>query len=295
MPAADAVLSARFCCAPSRQGHRFSYLFSLRRRALGSSENQRDPPSHDLSAAIQLARANGFRLPAVCGIRNERPPASCRVVLPEDRVVSNISSLHLFGGIMLASYSRLRFSAFWLTFSLLCVIGVQAQSGGSASINGTVTDATGAVVPNAKIEVRNPVSGFSHTSTSDANGTFSIANVPFNTYHLTVSGQGFAPYAGDVDVRSSVPVNVNVTLKVVGSQESVTVEADGGDLVENTPTFHTDVDRGLFKLPLESQSSSVSSLVTLSTPGIAADSIWTVPRHGRSCAEFVLGHLHKRA
>src|SRR6202023_2590998 len=58
-----------------------------------------------------------------------------------------------------------------------------------------------------------------------------------------------------------------------GSTEAVTVEAQGGDLVENDPTFHTDVDKNLFdKLPLESQSSSVSSLVTLSTPGISADS-----------------------
>jgi hypothetical protein len=43
--------------------------------------------------------------------------------------------------------------------------------------------------------------------------------------------------------------------------------------LENDSTFHTDVDRALFeKLPLESQSSSLSSLVTLTTPGIAADS-----------------------
>ena len=43
--------------------------------------------------------------------------------------------------------------------------------------------------------------------------------------------------------------------------------------MENDPTFHTDVDRGLFeRLPLESQSSSLSSLVTLSSPGVAADS-----------------------
>ena len=57
-----------------------------------------------------------------------------------------------------------------------------------------------------------------------------------------------------------------------GSSESVTVEA-GNDLVENDSTFHTDVDKDLFdKLPLESASSSLSSLVTLTTPGIAADS-----------------------
>jgi hypothetical protein len=45
------------------------------------------------------------------------------------------------------------------------------------------------------------------------------------------------------------------------------------DLIENTPTAHTDVSRQLFdKVPLESQSSSVSSLVTLTTPGVTADS-----------------------
>ena len=53
----------------------------------------------------------------------------------------------------------------------------------------------------------------------------------------------------------------------------MTVEGAGEDLLEKTSTFHTDVDRDLFdKMPLESRSSSVSSLVTLSSPGIAADS-----------------------
>jgi hypothetical protein len=51
------------------------------------------------------------------------------------------------------------------------------------------------------------------------------------------------------------------------------VEATGSDLLENDSTFHTDVDRGLFdKMPLESPSSSVSSLVTLASPGVVADS-----------------------
>ena len=59
---------------------------------------------------------------------------------------------------------------------------------------------------------------------------------------------------------------------MTGSSTSVTVEA-GGDLVENDPTGHTDVDRDLFnKVPLESQSSSLSSLVTLASPGVSADS-----------------------
>ena len=97
--------------------------------------------------------------------------------------------------------------------------------------------------------------------------------MPFNPYHLQVNCSGFAPYSQDVDVRSSVPLDLAVKLEVVGSNTTVTVEASAEDLLENTPVFHTDVDRGLFdKIPVESASSSVSSLVTLATPGIAADS-----------------------
>jgi len=151
---------------------------------------------------------------------------------------------------------------------------VQCQSvGNSGSISGSVVDPTGAVVPNATVEIRNPVSGFDRSTTTDTAGKFAFTNIPFNPYHLTVTAPGFGSHAQDIEPRSSVPVNVAVTLRVSGSTTQVTVEAEGGDLVENDPTFHTDVDRNLFdKLPLESQSSSVSSLVTLATPGISADS-----------------------
>jgi len=174
---------------------------------------------------------------------------------------------------MLASYVKSRSATFLLTIFLALNVIAHAQSGSSTSITGTVVDPSGAVVTNATVEVRNPVSGFSRNAVTDASGKFVVPNVPFNPYHVTVTGQGFAPYSGDVDVRSTVPVNLNIALKVGGAAESVTVEANGGDLIETTSTFHTDVDRGLFdKLPLESQSSSLSSLVTLSSPGIAADS-----------------------
>jgi hypothetical protein len=150
---------------------------------------------------------------------------------------------------------------------------VAAQSvGNSGSINGSVADPTSAVVSNARVEIHNSVSGFDRFTTTDAAGKFAFTNVPFNPYHLTVTAEGFSSQAQDVEPRSAVPVNVAVTLQVAGSTTKVTVEA-GGDLIENDSTFHTDVDRGLFdKLPLESASSPVSSFITLSTPGIAADS-----------------------
>src|ERR1700723_3855647 len=162
----------------------------------------------------------------------------------------------------------------WAAIAVFAASFASAQSvGNSGSLNGTVLDQTGAVVARAKVEVRNPVSGFDRSTTTDDDGKFAFTNIPFNPYHLIVTAPGFMKYAQDVEPRSSVPLNVSVKLQIAGSTEAVTVEAQGGDLVENDSTFHTDVDRALFdKLPLESQSSSVSSLITLSTPGVAADS-----------------------
>jgi hypothetical protein len=167
-----------------------------------------------------------------------------------------------------------------LLFSSLVFIGVvfffciqaSAQTS-SGTLQGVVTDPSGAVVPGATVEIHNPVSGYDRTVKTDGAGKFTISNVPFNPYHLTVNTKGFAPYTQDVDIRSVVPTSLNIGLKLSGSTETVTVEAGGADLLEADTTFHTDVDRNLFdKVPLESASSSVSSLVTLVTPGIAADS-----------------------
>src|ERR1700723_3718318 len=172
---------------------------------------------------------------------------------------------------MLASYKRSLRAAFVVVLHLGLGLHAYAQSN-SASINGTVVDSSGAVVPNATVEIHNPVSHFDRSTTTDGSGVFNFPNVPFNPYHLSVTSKGFAPYAQDVEIRSAVPLEVKVALKV-GTSESVTVEAEGADLLENDPTFHTDVDRDLFeKMPLESQSSSLSSLVTLASPGISGDS-----------------------
>ena len=163
-----------------------------------------------------------------------------------------------------------------LSFALVFVFSamfwtVQAQSN-SGSISGAVTDPSGAVVPGATVTVENPVSGYLRTAKTDSTGRFQFSNLPFNPYHVTAAATGFGGVAQDADVRSAVPVNVNVALKVAGASTTVTVEGSE-DLLENDSTFHTDVDRGLFqKLPLESQSSSLSSLVTLASPGVAADS-----------------------
>jgi hypothetical protein len=160
-------------------------------------------------------------------------------------------------------------SVFALIFATLIA---SAQSGNAGNVRGTLTDPSGAVVPNVVVHLVNDVSGFDQTATTDAQGQFVFSNVPFNPYRVSAVVNGFAPLNQNIEIRSAVGANVKLTLKVTGASSTVTVEATG-DLVEDDPTFHTDVDRDLFiKVPLESQSSSLSSLVTLSTPGVAADS-----------------------
>jgi len=149
----------------------------------------------------------------------------------------------------------------------------RAQLGNSGSIEGVVKDPSGAAIVGAAVEISYPVTGFHREAATGSDGSFRFTNVPFNPYHLTVNAAGFEAYSQDVDVRSSVPTAVQISLKIGTAATSITVEANGGDLLENEPSFHTDVDTGLTeRLPLESQSSSVSSLVTLASPGVVADS-----------------------
>src|SRR5690348_3175010 len=150
---------------------------------------------------------------------------------------------------------------------------VKAQLGNSGSIEGVVKDPSGGVIAGATVEVTFPVTGYQRQTTTGSDGSFHFTNIPFNPYHLVVTAPGFNSYAEDVDVRSTVPANLQITLKVGTEVATVRVEAKGEDLVEKDPSFHTDVDTTLTdRMPLESQSSSVSSLVTLATPGVVADS-----------------------
>src|SRR5579871_6012371 len=148
------------------------------------------------------------------------------------------------------------------------------QSAANAgTVTGVVTDPTGAIVPHATVTLSNAVSGFSQNATTDDLGSYTLTNVPFNTYKLAVSSDTLAPSTQTINVQSRVPITQNVVLQVMAASTTVEVTATGGDLVETDPVDHTDIDRGLFsKIPLESGSSSVSSLVTLAAPGVSADS-----------------------
>lgn len=161
--------------------------------------------------------------------------------------------------------------AFLFLFILCSAIPALLAQSNSGVLTGTITDPAGAVIPSATVIIQNPVSGLYRTVSTDAQGHFQFTNLPFNSYHLTAQAAGFSSVAKDASIQSTIPLNLSLALKVAGSSTTVTVETE--DLVQDDPTFRTPVDRGLFaRMPLESQSSTLSSLVTLASPGVAADS-----------------------
>ena len=154
--------------------------------------------------------------------------------------------------------------------SLLCP-SARPQSMNSGTVTGTVADASAAVIPGAKILLRNPVSGYEQSQISSDAGTFRFNNVPPNKYQLTVTAAGFGASNQTIDVRSSVPITANVALQVAGEATTVTVEASG-EIVENDPSDHVDVDRSLIqKLPAFDPGGGLSQAITYSTGGVAAD------------------------
>jgi len=146
-----------------------------------------------------------------------------------------------------------------------------AQSN-SGTVSGTITDPSGAVIPGATVELSNHVSGYKRSAKTDNSGQFRFYNIPFNPYQVDVTATGFSPATKPVKVTNSLPVVLPVQLGMLAASTTVTVES-GSDLIETDSTFHTDVDRSTIdRMPLESQSSSLSSIVTLSSPGVTADS-----------------------
>src|ERR1700761_861332 len=103
-----------------------------------------------------------------------------------------------------------------------CAMRAQSTSG---SVNGTVTDPNGALVPGAKVEILNSVSGYSRTTTSDPAGNYHFYNLPFDEYTVLVSDPGFATARKQVSIPSTVPVTLAVALQLNDVSSTVTVES----------------------------------------------------------------------
>ena len=106
-------------------------------------------------------------------------------------------------------------------------------SGGT--VVGTVTDASGSAVPNAKVDVKNVDTGVVTTANTNSVGEYRVSNLLAGTYNITASATGFANVAlGNVTVDANKIATANLTLQV--GQVSTSVEVTGATAVIDTST-----------------------------------------------------------
>lgn len=168
-----------------------------------------------------------------------------------------------------------------LLFSLMACIATlffvssgSAQLAGTGSIQGTVADSTGAIIPNAVVTITNTSTQVKRSFTTGASGVYTFPNIDIGTYTVGVSVPGFKTYqkAGIVlEVGSNISVDVKMT---IGSEEQkVEVKADGLALQTSDVSFKQTIDQQtLTEMPINGR--QMTSLITLSggsSPAPAGD------------------------
>src|SRR5215467_6601231 len=92
------------------------------------------------------------------------------------------------------------------------------------TITGTVSDATGAVIPGTSIEARNIQTGTTHQAGSSETGNFTIGQLPVGTYELTAELPGFKKFVRTgIIVSVATVLRIDIKLEVGAAGESVTV------------------------------------------------------------------------
>lgn len=157
-------------------------------------------------------------------------------------------------------------ACFFLIISTLATAQIQI-----GTVNGTVTDSTGAALPGAVVMLENSVTGYRNRATTDGDGTFTFNNVPFDAFLLRVQAKGFQPVAQAIRVRSNVPFTLDVKLSVSGASEVVTVKADGGLVEEDSSSTETDLDETFIRhSPGANRPNQLQRLIA-TTPGWFAE------------------------
>ena len=144
----------------------------------------------------------------------------------------------------------------FVTALLVCVglmlPGALAQTGGQGAISGTVTDATGALVPNAVVVARNNGTSVETKRTASSDGLYNISPLIPGTYTVTVTAAGFSTFKQEnlvVDALSNV--GLNVSLKTGSQNETVTITDTPPALETTNSTLGGTIENSVYTaLPL---------------------------------------------
>jgi hypothetical protein len=141
---------------------------------------------------------------------------------------------------------------------------VRAQIAGTGSIQGTVSDSSGAVIANANVTLTDEATHVQRTTQTSSAGVYLFPDIPVGTYDVSASAQGFKKYVQTkivLEVGSSIAVNPS--LAVGSGQQTVEVQAEGLALQTEDPTFKQTIDSNeVTEMPLNGR--QMTALITAS-------------------------------
>ncbi len=165
---------------------------------------------------------------------------------------------------------RLRLCAFTLTLLLLCIPSAMKAQELQGTINGTVTDSSGAVIPNAAVTIsQNGVNGVSRTIQTNTSGSYTVTNLPAGNYTVSVTAPGFQTYAAqNVVLFVAQTRSVNANLKPGATSQTVTVSQNAVSLDTTTSALAGTIS-GTQVRELQLNNRNFEQLVTLQ-PGVVS-------------------------
>ena len=122
----------------------------------------------------------------------------------------------------------------------------------TANLSGTVTDSSGAVVPNAAVTLKSSERGIALTAVTDGTGRYTFSQLPPSTYVLSVQGGNFATYQQNgIVLNASQAATQDVTLVPASVSQQVVVTAGASMLNTDNANISTEVnDKQVVELPL---------------------------------------------
>jgi hypothetical protein len=164
-------------------------------------------------------------------------------------------------------FNRCKLASGPIIFLFLLVLGGVRAMAQSAVLNGVVTDASNAVLPNVSIELLQLATQTKQTVFTNRSGFYSVPNLVPGKYTLTISAQGFQTETRtNVEVTIGAKISLDFGLKVGPQSEQISVDGSGENINTTDASVSTVIGRNFIEnLPLNGR--SFQSLITLS-PGV---------------------------